>query len=89
MHSPFFINFFFLMLINLIRRRMYNNITYEVVKKEVQKKIINYLYQNNDITISEYEALISKCDEKINKLNEQLEKNKEKYSYPMKVDIRI
>ena len=46
-------------------------------------------YQNNDITISEYETLISKCDEKINKLNEQLEKNKEKYSYPMKVDIRI
>lgn len=68
---------------------MDNNITYEVVKKEVQKKIINYLYQNNDITISEYEALISKCDEKINKLNEQLEKNKEKYSYPMKVDMRI
>lgn len=68
---------------------MDNNITYEVVKKEVQKKIINYLYQNNGITISEYETLISKCDEKINKLNEQLEKNKEKYSYPMKVDIRI
>lgn len=68
---------------------MDNNITYEVVKKEVQKKIINYLYQNNDITISEYEALILKCDEKINKLNEQLEKNKEKYSYSMKVDIRI
>lgn len=55
---------------------MDNNITYEVVKKEVQKKIINYLYQNNDITISEYEALILKCDEKINKLNEQLEKIK-------------
>ena len=68
---------------------MDNNITYEVVKKEVQKKIINYLYQNNEITISEYEALISKYDEKINKLNEQIEKDKEKYSYPMKVDIRI
>ena len=25
---------------------MNNNLTYEVVKKEVQKKIINYLYQN-------------------------------------------
>ena len=68
---------------------MNNNITYDVVKKEVQKKIINYLYQNNEITISEYEILISKCDEKINKLNEQIEKDKEKYSYPMKVDIRI
>ena len=68
---------------------MDNNITYEVVKKEVQKTIINYLYQNNEITISEYEVLISKCDEKINKLNEQIEKDKEKYSYPMKVDIRI
>lgn len=68
---------------------MDNNITYEVVKKEVQKKIINYLYQNNEITISEYEALISKFDEKINKLNEQIEKDKKKYSYPMKVDIRI
>ena len=68
---------------------MDNNITYKVVKKEVQKKIINYLYQNNEITISEYEALISKCDEKINKLNEQIEKDKEKYSYTMKVDIRI
>ena len=68
---------------------MDNNITYEVVKKEVQKKIINYLYQNNEITISEYEALISKCDEKILKLQEQLENDKEKYSYPMKVDIRI
>ncbi len=68
---------------------MNSNITYEVVKKEVQKRIINYLYQNNEITISEYEALISKCDEKINKLNEQLEKEKDKYSYPIKVDIRI
>ncbi|MBQ3474858.1 MAG: hypothetical protein IJH20_01670 [Bacilli bacterium] len=68
---------------------MNDNITYEVVKKEVQKKIINYLYQNNEITISEYEVLISKCDEKILKLQEQLEKDKDKYSYPMKVDIRI
>ena len=68
---------------------MNDNITYEVVKKEVQKKIINYLYQNNEITISEYEVLISKCDEKILKLQEQLENDKGKYSYPMKVDIRI
>ena len=68
---------------------MNNNITYEVVKKEVQKKIINYLYQNNEITITEYEALISKCDENINKFNEQIEKDKENYSYSMKVDIRI
>ena len=68
---------------------MDDNITYEAVKKEVQKKIINYLYQNNEITISEYEVLISKCDEKILKLQEQLENDKEKYSYPMKVDIRI
>ena len=68
---------------------MDDNITYEVVKKEVQKKIINYLYQKNDITISEYEVLISKCDEKILKLQEQLENDKGKYSYPMKVDIRI
>lgn len=68
---------------------MDDNVTYEVVKKEVQKKIINYLYQNNEITIGEYEVLISKCDEKILKLQEQLDKNKDKYSYPMKVDIRI
>lgn len=68
---------------------MDDNITYEVVKKEVQKKVINYLYQKNEITISEYEVLISKCDEKILKLQEQLENDKEKYSYPMKVDIRI
>lgn len=68
---------------------MNENITYEVVKKEVQKKIINYLYQNNEITISEYEVLISKCDEKILKLQEQIENEKDKYSYPMKVDIRI
>ena len=68
---------------------MDDNITYEVVKKEVQKKIINYLYQNNEITISEYETLISKCDDMINKLNEQVEKNKEKYFYSVKVDIKI
>lgn len=68
---------------------MDNNATYDVVKKEIQKKIINYLYQSNEITISEYETLISKCDEKINKLKEQIEKNKEKYFYSMKVDIRI
>lgn len=68
---------------------MNNNITYDVVKKEVQKKIINYLYRNNEITISEYEILISKCDENIIKLNEKIEKDKEKYSYPMKVDIKI
>lgn len=55
---------------------MNNNLTYEVVKKEVQKKIINYLYQNNEITISEYETLISKCDEKINKIKDQIDKEK-------------
>ena len=68
---------------------MNKNLTYEVVKKEVGKKIINYLYQNNEIAISEYEALILGCDEKIDKLNEQIEKNKEKYFFPIKVDIRI
>ena len=68
---------------------MNNNATYNVVKKEIQKKIINYLYQNNEITISEYETLISKCDDIINKLNEQIEKNKEKYFYSVKVDIKI
>lgn len=68
---------------------MNNNLTYEVVKKEVQKKIINYLYQNNEITISEYETLISKCDEKINKLKDQIDKEKNNYIYPVKVDIRI
>ena len=68
---------------------MDNNITYEVVKKEVQKKIINYLYHTGEITIVEYEVLISKCDEKILKLQEQLENDKEKYAYQIKVDIRI
>ena len=68
---------------------MNNNLTYEVVKKEVQKKIINYFYQNNEITISEYETLISKCDEKINKLKDQIDKEKNNYIYPVKVDIRI
>ena len=68
---------------------MNNNLTYEVVKKEVQKKIINYLYQNNKISISEYETLISKCDEKINKLKDQIDKEKNNYIYPVKVDIRI
>ena len=68
---------------------MNKNLTYEVVKKEVQKKIINYLYQNNEITISEYETLISKCDEKINKIKDQIDKEKNNYIYPVKVDIRI
>lgn len=68
---------------------MNNNLTYEVVKKEVQKKIINYLYQNNEITISEYEILISKCDEKINKIKDQIYKEKNNYIYPVMVDIRI
>ena len=68
---------------------MNNNLTYEVVKKEVQKKIINYLYQSNEISISEYETLISKCDEKINKLKDQTDKEKNNYIYPVKVDIRI
>lgn len=68
---------------------MNDNITYGVVTKEVQKKIMNYLYQNKDITIGEYEILISKCDEAINKLKEQQDNNKEKYTYPIKVDIRI
>ncbi len=68
---------------------MNNNLTYEVVKKEVQKKIINYLYQNNEISISEYETLISKCDEKINKLKDQIDNEKNNYIYPVKVDIRI
>lgn len=68
---------------------MNNNLTYEVVKKEVQKKIINYLYQNNEISISEYETLISKCGEKIIKLKDQIDNEKNNYIYPVKVDIRI
>lgn len=68
---------------------MNNNLTYEVVKKEVGKKIINYLYQNNEITISEYETLISKCDEKINKIKDQIDKEKNNYIYPIMVDIII
>ena len=68
---------------------MNKNLIYEVVKKEVGKIIINYLYQNNEITISEYETLISNCDDMISKLNEQVEKNKEKYFYSVKVDIKI
>lgn len=68
---------------------MNNNLTYEVVKKEVGKKIINCLYQNNEISISEYETLISKCDEKINKLKDQIDKEKNNYIYSVKVDIRI
>ena len=68
---------------------MNKNLTYEVVKKEVQKKIINYLYQNNEITISEYETLISKCDEKINKIKDQIDKEKNNYIHPVKVDIGI
>jgi len=66
-----------------------NNLTYEVVKKEVQKKIINYLYQNSEISISEYETLISKCDEKINIIKDQIDKEKDNYIYPVKVDIRL
>lgn len=68
---------------------MNTNLTYEVVKKEVVKKIINYLYQNNEITISEYEILISKCDEKINKIKDKIDKEKNNYIYPVKMDIRI
>ena len=68
---------------------MTNNLTYEVVKKEVQKKIMNYLYRNKEITISEYETLISKCDKKINKIKDQIDKEKNNYIYPVKVDIRI
>jgi len=60
-----------------------NNLTYEVVKKEVVKKIINYLYQNNEITISEYETLLTKCDEKINKIKDQIDKEKDNYIYPV------
>lgn len=66
---------------------MNNNITYEVAKKEVQKKIINYLFQDKEITIVEYESLMSNCEDRINKLNNQLDKDK--YNYEMKVDIRI
>ena len=44
---------------------------------------------NATYTISEYETLISKCDDMISKLNEQVEKNKEKYCYSVKVDIKI
>jgi len=66
-----------------------NNLTYEIVKKEVQKKLLNYLYQNNEITISEYEILISKCDEKISKIKHKIEIDKDNYIYPLNVDIRI
>lgn len=68
---------------------MDTNLTYEIIKKEVQKKIVNFLYQNNEITLSEYETLISKYDEKIIKIKDQLEKEKNNYIYPVKVDIKI
>ena len=66
---------------------MDNNASFELVKKEVQKKIINYLFVNHEINISEYESLISKCDDKIEKLNEQIENDN--YIHSIEVDIRI
>lgn len=68
---------------------MDNNASYEVVKKEVQKKIINYLFVNGDINVNEYETLLSKIDERINKLNGQIEKEHDKYINLLKVDIGI
>ena len=66
---------------------MNNNASYELVKKEVQKKIINYLFVNHEINVSEYEALISKCDEKIEKINEEIDKDN--YIHSIEVDIGI
>lgn len=68
---------------------MNDNITFKLVKKEVQKKIINYLYQSGEISISEYEALLSKCDEKAYKLQNELEKEQDKYIHAVNVDIKI
>ena len=68
---------------------MNNNITYEVVKKEIEKMIINYLYQDNEITINEYDTLMSKCDNKINNLKKEIEKNQDNYKHNIKVDIKI
>lgn len=68
---------------------MNNNITYEVVKKEIEKMIINYLYQDNEITISEYDTLMSKCDNKINDLKKEIEKKQDNYKHNIKVDIKI
>jgi len=66
-----------------------NNITYEVVKKEIEKIIINYLYQDNEITINEYDTLMSKCDNKINDLKKEIEKKQDNYKHNIKVDIKI
>lgn len=68
---------------------MNNNITYEVVKKEIEKIIINYLYQDNEITINEYDTLMSKCDNKINDLKKEIEKKQDNYKHNIKVDIKI
>lgn len=68
---------------------MNNNIIYEVVKKEIEKMIINYLYQDNEITINEYDILMSKCDNKINHLKKEIEKKKDNYKHNIKVDIKI
>ena len=68
---------------------MNNNITYEVVKKEIEKMIINYLYQDNEITINEYDTLMSKCDNKINDLKKEIEKKQDNYKHNIKVDIKI
>ena len=68
---------------------MNDNITFKLVKKEVQKKIINYLYQNGEISVSEYEARLSKCDEKVYKLKDELEKKQDKYIHAVNVDIKI
>ena len=75
--------------LNQEENHLNDNITFKLVKKEVQKKIINYLYQSGEISISEYEALLSKCDEKIYKLKDGLEKEQDKYIHAIKVDIKI
>lgn len=37
----------------------------DITKKEIQKKIVKLLYENNEITINQYNMILSKLDKKI------------------------
>ena len=67
---------------------MDDNLTYMVVRRYLEKKIINYLYKENEITISEYEVMCTNYDLEISKLNKKINNNNI-YKNNIEVDICI
>lgn len=68
---------------------MIDEISLEVSKIEIQKAIVKQLYNKNDITLNQYNLVISKFDKKIHNLLKKRKQEDEDKLQPIIMQIKL